>query len=276
MTENTKKTPYISHLFIIAFVTCLVSFVGCTPKPTVIHLTRPLDPDFQLRRGALVPTAGEFTALYPDQTEYALYVQEYLKQRLAEIQSLSTEPAEDSQPFQVNGNVKLHRVTDSNQAEKVTIHTEVTFNLHDPKSQSDRQSIVSRGRTQEDTPAAIQAVLRHTVDIYVNQMFPQEITIAYPMAFGKSSYDKLGRKAAADGDYEQAFEYFRKAIDEFPDDHAALYNAGLVSEAIQNYPRARNFYQRAVKLAEVPDYKISLFRVQEIIITSDKTSRMSP
>ncbi len=266
--ENTKKSPYISHLIIIALVTNLVSFIGCTPKPTVIHLTRPLDPAYQLSRGALVPSVGKFTPSNPEDAQYAQYVQEYLSQRLAKIQPNSTESAENSRPFRINGNVLLQRVTDSKPKENVTIYTEVTFTLYDPKSKTDRQSIVSRGQTKEDTQSAIQAVLRRTVDFYIGQMFPEKITFACPMAFGKSRYDKLGRKAAADGDFDRACEYFRKAIDEFPDDHAALYNAGLVSEALRNYPRALQYYQRALKLADVPQYNISLHRVQDLINAS--------
>ena len=209
MTENTKKTPYITHLFIIALVTSLVSFVGCTRKPTVIHLTRPLDPAYQLSQGALVPSVGPFKAQYPDLTHYAQYVQEYLRQRLSKVQLLRPDSAEDAQPFQIQGMVKLHRLTDSKNPNNVTIHTEVTFTLHDPKSKTDKQSIVSRGQTKEDTQSAIQTVLRRTVDFYIDQMFPEEITYACPMAFGTSRYDKLGRQAAADGDYVRAFDFFR-------------------------------------------------------------------
>ena len=262
------KSLYSSYLIGLAVVTFIVFLPGCAQKPTVIRLTRPLDPAYQLSRGALVPTVGQFTTQFPDHTQYALYVQDYLKQRLAKVQSLTTDSAEDSPPFQIQGKVKLHRLTDSKNPKNVSVHTEVTFNLHDPKSKTDRQSIIFRGQTQEDTQSAIQSVLRQTVDVYINQMFPEEITIAWAMAFGESRYDKLGRQAVATGDYEQAYEYFRKAVDEYPGDHAALYNAGLVSEALKIYPRALKYYQRALKLADIPEYNISLHRVQDIISTS--------
>lgn len=262
------KSLNSSYLIGLALITFIVFLPGCAQKPTVIRLTRPHDPAYQLSQGALVPSVGQFNAQFPDHTQYAQYVQQYLKQRLAKVQPLSSDSAEDSQPFQIQGLVKLHRLTDSKNPENVTVHTEVTFNLHDTKSKTVRQSIVSRGQTQVDTQSAIQAVLRQTVDFYLNQMFPEEITIACPMAFGKSQYDKLGRQAAANGDFDQAFEYFRKAIDEYPDDHAALYNAGLVSEALLNYPRALKYYQRALKLADLPEYNISLHRVRDIISTS--------
>jgi len=262
------KSLYLSYLIALALVTFIVFLTGCAQKPTVIRLTRSLDPAYQLSQGALVPSVGQFTAQFPDHTQYAQYVQQYLKQRLAKVQPLSTDSAEDLPLLQIQGMVKLHRLTDSKNPENVTVHTEVTFNLHDPESKTVKQSIVSRSQTQEDTQSAIQAVLRRTVDVYMNQMFPEEITIACPMAFGESRYDKLGRQAAADGDFDQAFDYFRKAIDEFPDDHAALYNAGLVSEALKIYPRALKYYQRALKLADLPEYNINLYRVRDIINTS--------
>jgi tetratricopeptide (TPR) repeat protein len=266
--QKMMKSHYSPYVIVLAILTYIVFLPGCAPKPTIIHLARPLDPAYQLSQGALVPTVGQFTAPYPDYIQYAQYVQQYLKQRLAEVQPLSTVSAEDSQPFQIHGMVKLHRLTDSKNPKNITVHTEVTFNLYDPKSKTDRQSIVSRGQTQENTQSAIQALLRQTVDFYVSQMFPQEITIACAMARGKSKFDLRGRQAAADADFDRAFEFFRKAIDEFPDDHAALYNAGLVSEALKIYPRALKYYQRALKLADLPEYNISLHRVQDIIDAS--------
>ena len=272
MTEKNQKSLYISYLFYLALVTSIVSWPGCAQKPTVIHLTRPLDPDYQLKSGVLVPTVGQFHSDHPENTSYARYIRDYLDRRLTAKRQQkhdSVPPANsatDAQPLQINAMVKLLRVPDPTDPDNVAIHTEVVFTQYDPKSDSNRQSIILRGKTSEDEQAAIQAVLRKTVDFFMNQMFPQKITIACPMARGKSRYDRLGRRAADHADFEQAFQYFRKAVDEYPDDHAALYNAGLVSEALLNYPRALKYYQRALKLSDdVPQYYISLHRVRDIL-----------
>jgi len=271
MTEKKQKLPYTSYLIYLALVTTIVPWPGCARKPTVIHLTRPLQPNYQLQSGVLVPTVGRFESDRPENTSYAHYIRDYLDHRLTakrQKKAVSLSPpnsAADIPPLQINAMVKLHRTPDPTDPANITIYTEVIFTQRDPKSDSNRQSIILRGQTREDEPAAIQAVLRKTVDFFMNQMFPEEMTIACPLARGKSRYDELGRRAAATADFERAFEYFRKAVDEYPDDHAALYNAGLVSETLRNYPRALKYYQRALKLSHVPEYSIGLHRVRDIL-----------
>ena len=57
---------------------------------------------------------------------------------------------------------------------------------------------------------------------------------------------------------------FGKAIDARPDDHAALYNAGVVCEALGDYVGAMRYYERAEALAEDADYQQGLARVKLI------------
>jgi len=85
------------------------------------------------------------------------------------------------------------------------------------------------------------------------------------MARGYSKYDREGRDLARQGDYTEALEKFRQAIDAKPYDHAALYNAGLVCEALSNYENGMQYYRRAWQLKQRPEYKKAIERVEELL-----------
>jgi len=65
-------------------------------------------------------------------------------------------------------------------------------------------------------------------------------------AEGRSEYDRLGRRAAALGEWERALRLFRQAVDAQPEDDAALYNSGLVCEGQGDYDQALAYYDRAL------------------------------
>ena len=80
------------------------------------------------------------------------------------------------------------------------------------------------------------------------------------LAVGESRYDKLGRRTAKQGNYEEALHYFLQAIDAYPADHAALYNTGVMHEALGASVKAKAFYQRAIKLKKDSLYVQALAR----------------
>ena len=85
-------------------------------------------------------------------------------------------------------------------------------------------------------------------------------TVEMELAVGKSKYDKQGRGAAVKGEFQEALHYFLKAIDAHPTDHAALYNAGVMHEALGASSKAKTFYQRAKKLNSNSLYEQALAR----------------
>ena len=85
-------------------------------------------------------------------------------------------------------------------------------------------------------------------------------TVETELAVGKSKYDKQGRGAAVKGEFQEALHCFLKAIDAHPTDHAALYNAGVMHEALGAPSKAKTFYQRAKKLNSNLLYEQALAR----------------
>ena len=65
--------------------------------------------------------------------------------------------------------------------------------------------------------------------------------------------------------YLASLTYFRQAIDARPNDHAALYNAAIISEALGDYHRAEKYCNRALKLAPEEKYQIAYERMQRYL-----------
>lgn len=70
---------------------------------------------------------------------------------------------------------------------------------------------------------------------------------------------KKGIKAAANKQYERALAWFVKAADARPENHAALYNAGVMCEVIGDMYRARRFYRRAMDIQNIKIYAESYY-----------------
>jgi len=100
------------------------------------------------------------------------------------------------------------------------------------------------------------------VDWFFGIVYPSDNTVTASLARGWTKHDRFGRKLVKQGDYLAALSAFRKAIDARPDDHAALYNAGLICQALGDYPRAYRFYRRAYNLKPDSVYYDCLERVE--------------
>ena len=94
------------------------------------------------------------------------------------------------------------------------------------------------------------------------RLFPEPITFQVRLARGKSKFDRQGREAAGRGDYPGAMAYFIQAVDARPDDHAALYNAAIISQVRGDYPGAFTYIKRALLLADKIEYRVTYQRIQ--------------
>jgi tetratricopeptide (TPR) repeat protein len=71
-----------------------------------------------------------------------------------------------------------------------------------------------------------------------------------------------GHSAAWDQDWEQAANFYRQAMEEFPDNSKALTSLALALFELQKFEEAREYYQRAAELS--PNDPIPLQKIAEI------------
>jgi predicted TPR repeat methyltransferase len=74
------------------------------------------------------------------------------------------------------------------------------------------------------------------------------------LAKGKSDAVDTGNKLAEASDYKGALEVYLQAIKEKPDDHGAMFNAGLMCEAAGDLKQAQDYYDRAFRLKPEEQY----------------------
>ena len=72
------------------------------------------------------------------------------------------------------------------------------------------------------------------------QIVTEKLEIQVQLLAGMSKFDKKGREAADKGDFAEALDCFRLAIDANPTDSAALYNAAVVSLKLNQPERAES------------------------------------
>ncbi len=87
--------------------------------------------------------------------------------------------------------------------------------------------------------------------------------IVVPVAVGRTDFDKAGRAALNEGDYENALVLFQSAIDRKPDDHAARYNLGLTYEMLGRNEQAMNCYRKADELHSCELYGQAIVRIND-------------
>jgi len=224
-------------------------------------------------------SVGNVTVEPPEFAEYSPICRDRLGQRLAAMQNTAQQgsPAAgdgDQATLRVDAAVKvLHAAKASERAAGAT-KIEITFNLVDAAGSRLIRStmLASPGYRQTDgaegsdaRPAddrdLIAGWCAEAVDIFLANLYRQASSVEVPLANGRSQFDRRGRALAAKGDYPGALASFRRAIDAAPGDHAALYNAGVVCEAMGDLRRANRFYRRAARLSDNSTYRTARDRV---------------
>ncbi len=110
-----------------------------------------------------------------------------------------------------------------------------------------------------DSPNEVQGLVEDMVSGFFSQ-FSQASDLTVPVAKGWTGYDALGRKQLAQGDFGNAIENFKLAIDARPDDHAAYYNLGVAYESLNRNDQALKCYQRAYQIKPEPVYQKAILR----------------
>jgi len=214
-----------------------MALAGCAPSlPRVdiklppTHQT-PLAPSGKLLLGDISCSDG-------NQFDCADYVRGHLTEQLAQrnialIDSDSHGPAQIAAvPAVLHGHVRLVPLADPTRPAAMRIIT--TFTLAEAPSKPAIWSCTLESIASQDQ---LRTALYADVDLLLDKLYPKEQLITGRFHRGWSRFDRQGRRQAAQRNYAAALTCFRQAIDARPDDHAALYNAGLVCEATGDYQR---------------------------------------
>jgi tetratricopeptide (TPR) repeat protein len=82
------------------------------------------------------------------------------------------------------------------------------------------------------------------------------------METGASKIVETGNKLARAGDYDEALECYTRALQTNPDDHGAMFNAGLIHEAKGELAAAEQYYSRAFAIKDREKYVLARARVR--------------
>jgi len=255
----------------------LWAVAGCAPTP-LLHLPPAPAARRPARQPWLQAALGPFTAERPEDASHAFAVRDYLAERLPSLtpaapggataaSAAQPRPA-PAAPYVIDGAVSLRRVADPANpapADRILVRGELNLSLRQPPGAAAVQSFIAARTAGDQSPQAIQAALRQAADVFLDWLAGPAAPEPVKMAAGHSRFDRRGRRLAAQGRWEEALACFRQAADARPDDHAALFNAGLTCEALGRYHESQVFYERALRQSDRGEYRRARGRVQGIL-----------
>ena len=116
------------------------------------------------------------------------------------------------------------------------------------------------------TPPADQIVsglIEECVQEFVAKVSPHQVMVQEKLAAAKTEAVRTGNTLAAAGAYADALAAYEAAIRDQADDHAAIFNAGLMCEATGKLDKAGEYYDRAFKLKPEKQYIEARQRVRQ-------------
>ena len=272
MYPDYEKKVIWRYVIVTVMLPVVLAETGCQSllpsielKPITENKAVPDNQLFQLK-------VGKFNTNSDEYRQYGVFVRECLinalPERKLQLFSQADNDGSDglsSQNRVISGNVSLSKTADPADNSKVAVQVEITFVLSDSRSGRIIQSVTLSQIAARNSQEGIRAILHRFVDSYLAEIFPDSLALSSRLIRGWTKYDRQGRKSAGRGDYANALAWFRKAIDARPDDHAALYNAGVMCEALADYNRAGQYYRRAGELSDNTDYRIAYERIERRI-----------
>lgn len=118
------------------------------------------------------------------------------------------------------------------------------------------------GGSLPPTDQIISHLIDECVQEFLSKISPHEVVVEEQLQGGKGKIVKTGNKLAEAGEYKDALECYEKAIRLKADDHGALFNAGLMHEALGNLAKAEELYNRAFEAKPESRYIFARKRVR--------------
>ena len=132
---------------------------------------------------------------------------------------------------------------------------------------SDKDTSISKalgfgGNTPPPKNRIADELVQQCVDTFLRQISPHEVSVREKLQGGKSKIVKTGNKLAVAGDYQDALDRYTQGIGLKPNDHGAMFNAGLMAEALGRFPEADRYYTRAFDKDPREQYILARRRVR--------------
>ncbi len=113
----------------------------------------------------------------------------------------------------------------------------------------------------ESMDGAIERLIDGRVDDFVRQISDRRVEFTVEMEDGRDTIVKMGNKLAEDGKYTEALSCYETAIRMLPTDHGAIFNAGVMYEAMGDLKQARRMYDRSARVEPKKKYTDAFRRV---------------
>ena len=114
--------------------------------------------------------------------------------------------------------------------------------------------------------APVDQVLENLIDQcvkeFVSKVSPHQVAFSEKLMTGKSKPVGTANKLAFAGEYSEALDLYLQSIELKPDDDGAMFNAGLMYEAMGKLDRAEQLYDRAFKTKDKDKYVLARRRVR--------------
>jgi len=147
-----------------------------------------------------------------------------------------------------------------------TLATATTSREYDSDKGSSKLSLVKNvvglGSDAGELDKIVAGLIDDCVQDFLSQIIPHEVVVTEEVQPGKSSIVGTGNKLAAAGDYEEALECYETGMELNPRDHEAVFNAGVMQEALGNVAKAEALYDKAFKMNPKEQYVMARKRVR--------------
>ncbi len=134
-------------------------------------------------------------------------------------------------------------------------------------SQEDDNAIASAmgfgGGEVPPTDQVISHLIDKSVEEFVSKISPHEQVVTEKLQKGKAKVVETGNKLAEAGEYEEALECYERAIRANPEDHGAIFNAGLMYESQGELDKAYKYYDRAFSIEPEEKYIYARKRIKD-------------
>jgi len=119
----------------------------------------------------------------------------------------------------------------------------------------------------EEAPPPSEKVISDLIDQCVQEFLgkisPHDVVVTVKLAGGGSELVKTGNKLATAGDYKEALECYQQAMKLAPADHEAVFNAGVMHEALGELQMAEPLYDKAFQIEPKERYIFARQRVRQ-------------
>ncbi|MCK5113519.1 MAG: tetratricopeptide repeat protein [Phycisphaerae bacterium] len=104
------------------------------------------------------------------------------------------------------------------------------------------------------TDQVVDRLIQMCVDQFIPKISPHQVFVNLRFEKGKSKAVKEGNKFALEREFGDALEYYRMGLVEKPEDHGAMFNIGACYEGMGNLKKAREYYNKAIKMKPEKKY----------------------